>query len=486
MRGAAWTILTSVGSRILGVVGTLALTYYLVPEIIGEVSDASNVVLTAHVLSSFGIAQYLVAHPNAEKDTGWHVTVMHVTLGAIAIAASWVFATPIGHLLKAPELGQYVPGLAAAVMLERIGVIPDRLLARDLQFRTLGMARTVSEISYTLVSVVLAVRGWGGMSIVVGNVVRSALLLLLLARAANPAEWLKPKPLHWARMREILVFGVPLAAAIVSTFASRRFDNFLVSGIYGIEVVGIYNLAYNLADIPAVQVGEQIGDVLLPSFARMEPDDRKRALVRSTGLLSLVVFPLAVGLGVVAPTLVVTLLPKKWHDVAAMLTILSALSVVRPLGWTIASYLQACHRTRPVMWLSFLKVIGLLAAIATLGRINPLWACGAVGVAFGLHALASMFVVARSDGIAMSAFLGKCIPPLLACVPMVLAVLGVRYGLRAAGISLRGVNLTLEITAGAVGYMLGGLTLARGISRDFIDLIRGAIAKRRGAGETTS
>ena len=72
--------------------------------------------------------------------------------------------------------------------------------------------------------------------------------------------------------------------------------------------MGAYNLAYNVADVPAVQVGEQIGDVLLPSFAKLEPAARKAALVRSTGLLALVTFPLAVGLGAIAQPLVDALL----------------------------------------------------------------------------------------------------------------------------------------------------------------------------------
>src|SRR6185503_11117155 len=111
---------------------------------------------------------------------------------------------------------------------------------------------------------------------------------------------------------------------------------------------GMYNLAYNLADVPAIQVGEQIGDVLLPSFARMDVARRPAALVRSMMLLSLVVFPLAVGLGAVAPTLVATIFDARWRPLAPMLVLLSALSVARPLGWAVASYLQAQQLPRRI------------------------------------------------------------------------------------------------------------------------------------------
>src|SRR6185436_9384045 len=109
-----------------------------------------------------------------------------------------------------------------------------------------------------------------------------------------------------------------------------------------------------------IQVGEQIGDVLLPSFARLEPSRRPDALVRSMALLSLSVFPLAIGLGAVAPTLVRAVFDARWRPLAPMLVLLSALSVTRPIGWMVASYLQALHRPRLITWLEAFKVVILV------------------------------------------------------------------------------------------------------------------------------
>jgi lipopolysaccharide exporter len=187
-----------------------------------------------------------------------------------------------------------------------------------------------------------------------------------------------------------------------------------------------------------------------------------------------------VGLGAVAPTLVHTMLKPAWHDVAPMLTILSALSVTRPIGWTINSYLQARDATRAIMILEFVKLVAIVAAIVTLGRISPLWACGAVGVAFALHALASLWVVRKIDQIPLARTIGRCLPPLFACAPMVLAVLGVRWALAHAGIEIRGVGLVLELVAGAIGYVVGALVLARSVSLDFLNLVKNAVRRRRG------
>ena len=212
--------------------------------------------------------------------------------------------------------------------------------------------------------------------------------------------------------------------------------------MFGASVVAVYNLAYNLADIPAAQVGEHVGDVLVPSFVHLAADRQKAGVVRATGLVCLLVFPLAVGLGVVGPTLATTLLPPAWASLGPMLTVLSVLSVVRPIGWTIGSYLQTTQRSGVVMGLSAFRLVALLAAVGALGQaFGPLGACAGVGVAFTLHALASALYVIRRDGLPGPALLAAIVRPLAACVPLALAALGAPAAVAAMGIGVRGVAL---------------------------------------------
>ncbi|MFO0674671.1 MAG: oligosaccharyltransferase, partial [Polyangiaceae bacterium] len=60
VRGASWSIVTSIGSRALGLVGTLAITHFLMPDVIGEVSDAFVLVTTVGTLTTWGFGQYLI------------------------------------------------------------------------------------------------------------------------------------------------------------------------------------------------------------------------------------------------------------------------------------------------------------------------------------------------------------------------------------------------------------------------------------------
>src|SRR6185436_20902787 len=123
----------------------------------------------------------------------------------------------------------------------------------------------------------------------------------------------------------------------------------LVSRLFGPPVMAEYNLAYNLADTPTAHVAEHIFDVLLPSFAKLDLEQRRRALARVAGLMALVIYPLALGLAAVASTVVAAVLDPRWAGVGPMLAILAALSLSRPVVWVVSTYLTAASRTTSLM-----------------------------------------------------------------------------------------------------------------------------------------
>jgi PST family polysaccharide transporter len=238
-------------------------------------------------------------------------------------------------------------------------------------------------------------------------------------------------------------------------------------------------MAYNLADIPAVQVGEQIGGVLLPAMTNLDPKDRKAAMIRATALMSLVVFPLAVGLGAVAPTLIRCLLNDTWQGVAPLLMVLSVLSVVRPMAWGVSAYFGSLSRTRTIMVLQLLKLVLLFGCIVAFHSLGEVWTAASVGIAFGVQAFVWIGLVIYTDRVPAWPLVRAALRPLAPCAVMAAAVLGARHGMAALGVDAPKAILPVEIAAGAVTYVVAALVLVRPTARDFLQLLRRAL--KRGA-----
>jgi PST family polysaccharide transporter len=213
-------------------------------------------------------------------------------------------------------------------------------------------------------------------------------------------------------------------------------------------------MAYNLADIPAIQVGEQIAMVLMPSMAELPSERRPRALERASAVLSLIIFPLAVGLGLVAYPLIEMILPANdWQEVAPLLTILACLSIFRPITWVLSAYLEAELKTNRLMVLEIAKVALLLGGIAVLQPYGVRVASGAVGLAFGVTAVAGVLLVMR-EGPSPRRLLVGFLQPLAACCVMIAAVWGVRNGLKSADLDHPAVLFFAMVITGAVVYIV--------------------------------
>jgi len=476
-RGALWTVTTSIGGRVVGVLGTLVLTRYVAPDTIGEITDATILCMTASWLTIWGFGQYTVVFGRGDvaREVAWHATVAYVVLGVISIGAVVVVADPLAALVNAPQAAAYVPGLALAVFIKRLGAMPERMLAMRMQFRAAGVANALGEVAFAATAVPLAAHGWGGRALVVANLAKSVVTVAILLRAAGLRSWLTPTRLSAARFAAMLRFGVPLGVQGIAHSASRYWDNLTVSHFFGPSGAGAYNMAYNLADVPAIQVGEQIALVLLPSMAELPRERRAGALERSTALLSVVLFPLAIGLGLVARPLIAAVLPaNKWQDVGPLLEVLAALSVFRPITWVLSTYMEAEAKTNRLMVLELAKLGVLLGGLAMLAPFGLRAAACAVGIAFGATAIAGVALVAR-EGPSPVRLFGGFVRPLAACAAMAAVVLLARQQL---GDVSPGVELAIEIPLGAIAYVVAALAIARDTSRDLLGLVKKAL--RRG------
>lgn len=376
-------------------------------------------------------------------------------------------------------MAHFLPGLALSTILTQASHVPSATLVRSLKFRVVALSRAAGEITFTVVSVASA-PAWGAAAIVAGNLARALVTSSLLIARSSKAEWMHPVAVRWQTFREALAFGGPLTISSLAETVATYGDNLLMSRLFGPKVMGQYNLAYNLASTPTGQISENIGDVLLPSFARMDREQRRRALPRAVGLMALVLFPLAVGLAAVAPTAVTALLDSRWADLAPMLEILCTLALPYPVIWLTSALLTAEGRTRILMSLTLFKAAMVLTLILTVGRAGPLWACGGVALAFSLYGVAYLVAGRRFLGLHARPLIVATVRPFLASATMYVSVVACRAALVGAGLHL-GVSLALEVAVGATAYLGAAFLLARPELLELTALARSVLGAKTGS-----
>ncbi|MBK8257157.1 MAG: oligosaccharide flippase family protein [Polyangiaceae bacterium] len=482
--GFLWTTGATLGSRLLTIASTFVLTRYLAPAVQGEVNLAYVVVSTAGAATAFGVMQYVAARPKEGRATAFHGSLLVLTTGLAAMILTVALRHRAATWLDVPGLAQYVPGMAAAHYIERFQWVPRSLLVREMRFRTAGLRVAVGELIFAVSSVILAHLGHGGNAIVYGNILRSIAGVVFLYAVTNWRDHLEPARLTLDTMKKLLRFGVPFTIASVFRLGGMSWDNAFMGRRFDEATVGVYNQAYRLAELPATALGEQINDVLVPTFARItEADARTRGFLRSASLLSMLLAPMAAGMGVIAPTLVAVFYPESYQGVAPFLVVLTSISLTRSLSNLSGAFLQVVGRTEGFVVIDFLLAVTVLLFMRLLAPFGAVYSAVGVSAAFLLSVLFSFWLL-RPDGIRVGAVLGAIVRPVLACVPMVAAVVGAQYGLAAFKIPAP-VRLVLEIVVGAVAYIGAVFLVAGPIARDLLGLLKGLRRRKQEPDQST-
>lgn len=475
--GAFWSIGIGVGVRVVGLVGTLAITHHLTPDVLGEVAAATILAMTANWLSHWGFNQYVIVKGGETVDGVYHATVLHLALGLVAIAAVLALGDRLSTFLNAPNLDEYLPGMALVVLIKRFGSIPDKLLVREMRFKYIALASGAGELAYISLAVALVVTtDLGGHAIVIANIVQALIVTVAVARGAGLARWLAPKPWRWKRVGEILRFGAPIGMESMLFEVGRQWDKLMFSRLFGPHTTGMYGLAYNLSDLPATYVGEHVATVLVPTMVNIEPSRRNQVFAEACGLLALVVMPMGVGLACVADTLVRLLLSSEWQGVADFLQVIAAIALIRPLTAAIYSFLMASERTWPLLWFELLKMAVMFGGIALLSGYGAVVAASALPLALAAQFAASVFVLARG-GFPVATLFAELRGPALAAAAIAAAVLPLREAFSAIDVNLA-VCLVTEIVAGALAYVAAAWIFARVTLRRLVQAVREQMRRR--------
>ncbi len=477
--GFLWTTLANVGGRIVTIVSTFVVARFVLPFHQGEFNNAYVLVFTVANATQLGVGQYIAANPKLGRDVAFHGSILTLVAGAIGCVAAFALMHPMGSLLGSPDMALYVPGLVLAHMIERLGWLPRYVLVRDMQFRKVGFRALIGEIVFAGTSIALAARGFDAFALVYANIARAVIGLFYLLAVTSWRDYFEPHKLSRETFRSILRFGWPVSVSMLLHYGSTTWDNWFMTWKFGSSVTGVYNQAYKLAELPGTYLGEQINDVLVPTFARLsDADARRRGFIRAASLMALVVFPVAIGLGSVAYTAVEAFYPPEYAGVAPFLAVLASLSMMRSLGVLSAGLLQVVGRTRVLAWIDVVLVVILLGLMAILSRFGSTWAAAGVGIALVVNTLHILYEL-RPEGVRIRDVLRSLVGPFAACMVMGAVVVAVRFPLASTGLHA-GLRLVIEVLVGAVVYVGAALTIARSVSRDFISLAMGVIRRRRG------
>ncbi len=280
-----------------------------------------------------------------------------IGLGSYAIAAA--AAVPVARFYNIPRLVPVILVSSLGMIICGAQLVSNGLMMKEMRFRALCTYNGVAAVVTAILTVLLAWRGWGYWALIFGGMGGGFLRAALVLRA-RPHAYAFPR---WSAVRQPLTFGRHVVVSTMAADIYESLDNFTAGRMLGPAALGLYGMAWTLANIPMEKVTSMVTTVIASYLAAVKDDlgALRRYIRNLTECIALLTFPGCVGLGLVAREFVPVVLGHKWEGTTGPLAVLSIYAGLRSIVALIPKLIISMGNSRFVMWVDLitLPVLGL-------------------------------------------------------------------------------------------------------------------------------
>jgi len=443
-----WRAIANWSSQIVSWAALLVVVRLLQPSDFGLVGMSVALYSYLRFLGAFGITTTVIRHRDLSDETLAQLNTMGVFFGVGSFLLACLFAWPVAAFFKTPKV---VPvAVVTCISLIPLGFrsVPEGLMNQRMQLKSLSVFEALRDIMSAVVTISLAWMGFHFWALVLGNLV-SEIFRCAIVLSVQRYRFAWP---HFPTIRQPLVFG---GRVLISSFAWSTYntlDNVTAGRVLGQSALGLYGMAWNLANTPLEKIVSLVTTLIPAYLSRIQHDKAAlRQYVRSLSEgISLATFPATIGLALVAPQAVPLIMGKKWIGMVGPLEVLSVYAAFRSLVALLPKVLTAVGNARFVMRVELTGLVIMPIAF----WIGSHW--GIRGIAFGwvfaypIVAFPHYWKTLKTIEMGFGDYMRSLRPALSGSIAMTLAVGGFAWVIRTRQPGWA--YLLIEVAIGAVVY----------------------------------
>jgi len=343
-KGVMWTGIGQFIAQFLQFVVKITLARLLFPEDFGVIGMALIFIAFIQIVNELGLSAAIIQRKDINErhlsTSFWMSILAGVVLCTLVIGLSPFIAI----FFKKEILRSIVSVLSMGFILGSFGIVHGALLAKEIDFRNLAIVEIGAAIFTGVVSISLAVFGFGVWSLVIGSLVgnftRSAFLWMR-------CSWRPTAIFDFKSFKELFLFGKNVMGSRILNYFDSNVAYLLIAKFLDVTSLGLYTLAYQMAVFPLLRISSIITRVTFPSFSTIQDDNAKlrKGYVKAIKYTSLIAFPLLAGLAVVAPEFIAIVIGEKWKPMVLPLQILCIAGALNSIGTHVGSILLSKGRS---------------------------------------------------------------------------------------------------------------------------------------------
>lgn len=407
--GVAWNIAEKIGSTLLQAIVSIVVANRIMPDDVGIIAVLTVFCTLSQVFIDSGFSQMLIRKAQPTESDFKAVFRFNIATSLILYTLLSVSTPLVARYYGWELLRKVAPFLYLILPLNALCVIQNSIMVREFRFATLSTIVFLSSLFSGIIAIAMAVAGCGIWSLVGQRVSMMAIKAVLLW---SKSSWRPRGPVERGTLRAMAPYSIRL---ILTDFITALYNNIaqlFIGKIYSADMLGYYNQAQKLKDMPVNATMQSIQSVTFPAMAKVSDNGTKfdEGYRRIIMLTAFMMFPLMSGLIATAPELFNLLLKPQWHPTVPYFQIMSLIGIFYPLSAIAYNVLKVRSNGAVILRLEIIKKVIMTIILAITIPISVKAIAWGMVVASACEMMLNVGASLRYSGLKLNSLLRTLLP----------------------------------------------------------------------------
>lgn len=382
-----WKLMERGGTQGIQFIVQIVLARLLLPDDYGIIALIAIFISIANVFVESGFNTALIQKKDANETDFSSVFYLSLFVASLLYIVLFFTSPFIASFYGITKLISVIRVLSITLFFGAFNSIQNAVVVRKMQFKKFFYCSLGAIAVSGTVGIITAYEGFGVWALVAQQLANQFMITVILWFTV---KWRPKLIFSFERIKRLFSYGWKLLVASLIDTLYMNLCSLIIGKIYNPAMLGFYNRGDQFPQIVVTSIDSSIQSVMFPALAS-EQDNKQRVkqlMRRSIVTSSFIVFPMMMGLAVIAEPLIKILLTDKWLPCVPFLQIFCASYALKPIHTANLQAINALGRSDIFLKLEITKkIIGLIILC-----VSIFYGVYAIAIGMLIYGIISMFI----------------------------------------------------------------------------------------------
>lgn len=364
--GLFWKFSERILAQLVTFIISIVLARLLTPQDYGNIALVTVFITIANVFVVNGFGSALIQKLKVDNVDYSSVFYANIVFSCFLYLIIFIISPIVADFYDSSILCPVLRVLGLRIPIAAVNSVQQAYVSRNMMFKKFFFSTLFGTLLSGVVGCIMAFMGYGIWSLVAQYLVNTSVDTIVLWFTVR---WRPDFVFSIKRMKILFSYGWKLLLSSLLDTGYTQLTSLVIGKKYTSSDLAYYNRGQQYPQLVVININTSISSVLFPAISKCQDDLSKVKSMtrRAIKTSSYIMWPLMIGLGVVAEPLISLMLTDKWLPCVPYLQIACFTYAFWPIHTANLEALKAIGRSDIFLRLEVLKKgIGLLLLIATM------------------------------------------------------------------------------------------------------------------------